>query len=72
MSEWLVVNLSKFHQFHYVDAAVPAFASSDKIMRSAHQRRYLTLSQPGLLAGRNQAFEKRVVGVLKLRGPGLS
>lgn len=68
MADWLVVNLRQFHEFHHVDAAVPAFATGDEVVRPAHHRRDLVLRQPGLLAGRNQALQKPVVGFLELGG----
>lgn len=72
MVDRLAVNLRQFQQLHHVYAAVAAFTPGYEVGRPAHHRRNLVLRQPRLLAGRNKAFEKRVVGFLKLGSPGLS
>lgn len=72
MADRHLVNLRQFQQLHYIDAAVAALAPGHKVMRPAHHRRNLMLRQPRLLAGSNEAFQKRVVGFLELCSSGLS
>lgn len=72
VADWLLVNLRQFHEFHYVDAAVPAFAPGHEVVRPSHHRGNFMLRQSGLLAGRNQTLQKRVVGFLELGGSRLS
>lgn len=72
MADRLPVNLGQFHQLHNVDAPVSALAFGDEIGRPAHHRGHFVLAHPSLFAGSNQALQKRVVGVLKLRRPSFS
>ena len=62
----LLINLGQLEKLHDVDAAVSALALCDEVGRPAHRRGDLMLGQPRLFAGRHQALQQDVVGLLEL------